>query len=396
MKILWLSPCAPYDTIAHAGGQNHNYYLKYLKKNTDFDITLLTVCSRQEKEKLDLDRYEIDNIVKVYDDTKIIAKFQVIWGKIYIVRDGGLFNNAKYHLLMKALKEYHEQKEYPDVVITQWTDATELINTLKMYFPNSKYVAIEEDVAFLGYQRKYIASHGIYRIYRKLKYIYLKKMEISMLKKCDIVVTLNDKDKKLLLDEGLDERIMFRCCSYHKLFKNGTYSPNIYQLLFYGAMSRSENYKSVIWFIEKVMPLLDERYRLMVVGSDPVKMLQKYESERIHFTGFVESVQPYFETSLCLVSPLVLGAGTKIKVLEALSAGTPVITNSVGAEGIGLIDGYNYLHAEVPAEYVNAINKLNSNMDLRMRLSVNGREHINKKFDVDSALNMLIDRIIAL
>lgn len=307
-----------------------------------------------------------------------------------------MLDKAKYHLLLDALKEYLHLNEYPDVIIMQWTETIQFINILKQYFASSKYIAIEEDVAFLGYKRKYEASHGIYKIYRRLKYKYLKKMEIETLRKCDIVVTLNDKDKKLLINEKIHEDKIFQACAYHAFPQSCTYAPDIYQLLFYGAMSRVENYKSVIWFIEEVMPLLNSNYKLVIVGSKPDKSLMAYESERIHLTGFVEDVQQFFESSLCLVSPLVLGAGIKIKVLEALSAGLPVITNSIGAEGIGLTDKKNYLHAELPKEYADAINMLNSDITLRMKLSNEGRAHIKKNFNVNNTLDGLIRKIIML
>jgi hypothetical protein len=59
-SVLWISACAPYDTVGHAGGKIHNYYLKYLKANSDFNIKLLTFYWANEKDKIDLDRYGID------------------------------------------------------------------------------------------------------------------------------------------------------------------------------------------------------------------------------------------------------------------------------------------------------------------------------------------------
>lgn len=393
MKILWLSPFAPYDTVGHGGGQNHNYYLKYVKDKTDFDITLLSVCNKGEKEKLDLEQYDIDNIIKIYDNTLLITKIRVLLGKIIVNRDGGLFNNAKYILLEKAIEEYLLRGEYPDIIITQWIEATEFIEKLKLYYPKSKYIAIEEDVAFLGYQRKYKNSHGISKVYKRYKFKKLKKMEISLLSKCDLVIPLNNKDKSILESEGIQTQKMLQACSYHGCYDNCIYNPNVNQLLFFGAMSRHENWKSIIWFIQNVMPLLDRSYKLIVAGSNPGKKLMKYESDRIHFTGFVKNIQPYFENSLCLISPLLLGAGIKIKVLEALSAGLPVVANSIAAEGIGLTDQENYLYADLPIEYVHAINKLKQDSSLREKLSKNGKDYVSKTFNVNYALDRLIDKI---
>lgn len=393
MRILWISPFAPYDTVGHGGGQNHNYYVKYIKKNTNFELTLITVCNIEEQKKVDLDEYSIDNILKVYDRSKLKTKIEVILGKIFIFRDGGLLNNAKKCLLLEGIQEYVRRREVPDIIIFQWAEALMLIDEIKMYFPKSKCIAIEEDVAYLGYKRKYEEEKGIFKFYKKKKYEYLKRKEISSLKKVDCIVSLNDKDEKLLIKEGILKQKILRMCSYHGLFENAIYNPNKYILLFYGAMSRIENYKSVIWFIKNVMPKLDERYKLYIVGSNPKEELKQYESDRVYITGYVEDIQPYFEKSLCLVAPLLLGAGIKIKVLEALSAGLPVITNDIGAEGIGLTDRINYLHCTSADDYLEAILNLSQNDELRMKLSIQGRKYVMEHFDASVSLNRLIERI---
>ena len=221
----------------------------------------------------------------------------------------------------------------------------------------------------------------------------LKKAELAILKKYDLIVALNEKDKQLLIDAGIDKSSIMRMCSFHGFCQSATYNPDCYQLLFYGAMARKENYLSVIWFIENVMPYLDDKYKLIIAGSNPPDELKKFESERIIITGFVESIIPYFENSLCLVSPLLLGAGIKIKILEALSAGIPVLTNNVGSEGIDLVDGISYLHCESAQDFINAIEELSVNVNLRMKLSKNGRLLVKRDFNVDSTLDMLIGRI---
>ena len=130
-------------------------------------------------------------------------------------------------------------------------------------------------------------------------------------------------------------------------------------MLFYGAMARPENYKSAIWFIENVMPLLsDLDVRFVIVGARPDKSLLTYASDKVEITGFMDKVDPYFERCLCLVAPLVLGAGVKVKILEAMSSGIPVVTNHIGIEGIYAENGKHYIHCEAPEEYAECIHKL--------------------------------------
>ena len=395
-SILWISPFAPYDKVGHGGGQNHNYYVKYLHDNTESKITLLSVYNSDEKPLLDLDSYGINHILEEYNKKTIYSIFLNCLGKIWLWRDGGLLNNVKCHLLKKLIRKYAVSGEKPDIIITQWTEASLLGNYLRRYFPNSKYVAIEEDVAFLGYERKYLETRGILRFYKKTKYIILKRKELDALKKCDLAVVLNKKDEKLLVDNGIQLNKIFRACSYHGFYEDAIYNPSDNDLLFYGAMNRPENYKSAIWFIENVLPKLDEHYRLIIVGAKPVRELLAYQGERVIIKGFVEEVKPYFESCLCLVAPLLLGAGIKIKILEAMSAGMPVITNEIGAEGIGLTDGINYLHCSREQDYIDAIERLKDDAELRNVISRNARQHILCNFNAQEALKILNNRLEAL
>lgn len=83
-------------------------------------------------------------------------------------------------------------------------------------------------------------------------------------------------------------------------------------------MSRHENYLSALLFIDKVMPLLSELdIRFIILGSNPPQDPNERQNERIIVTGFVDSIVPYFEKCMCMVAPLILGAGIKVKIIEA-------------------------------------------------------------------------------
>lgn len=159
-------------------------------------------------------------------------------------------------------------------------------------------------------------------------------------------------------------------------------------ILFFGAMNREENYLSAIWFIENVMKKLEDTdTRFIVLGNNPPDCLKKYESERVHIVGFVENVEPYFERSVCFVAPLVLGAGIKVKVIEALSTGIPVLTNDIGIEGIHAIDGKEYLHCSDPDEYAFAIRKLLSKEINISELELNEKNLVKREYSMESSLH---------
>ena len=160
-------------------------------------------------------------------------------------------------------------------------------------------------------------------------------------------------------------------------------------------MYRQENYRSVIWFIEKVCPLIDDiDYDFFVIGSNPPKDFFKFESSRIHIKGFVEDLTDFFSKVSFMVAPLILGAGIKIKVLEAFASGIPVITNTIGIEGIPATSGIDYMHAQSPEDYSNWIHKIDKGMVDLESMSSKEKTLVRDVFDYDKSLSELQERIL--
>lgn len=161
-------------------------------------------------------------------------------------------------------------------------------------------------------------------------------------------------------------------------------NSNYKDILFFGAMARPENSLSAIWFIENVLPrLTDLDIRFVILGSNPPGELKKYQSDRVYITGFVDSITPYFSQSMCLVAPLVLGAGIKIKVLEALSSGIPVLTNEIGIEGIPAKNEQEYFQCTKPEEYEAMIRCIYNKKFDEKYIENKAKEFIRENFSVD-------------
>ena len=108
-------------------------------------------------------------------------------------------------------------------------------------------------------------------------------------------------------------------------------------ILFWGAMDRPENEQAVIEFVNQCFHKLIPRnpeYKLYIVGSKPSPKILSLSSKNITVTGFVEDPTPYFEKAAIGIVPLLKGAGLKLKTLEMLQVGLPVISTTVGAEGV--------------------------------------------------------------
>jgi len=110
-------------------------------------------------------------------------------------------------------------------------------------------------------------------------------------------------------------------------------------ILFIGAMNRVENEDGILWFINEIFMPVRRKLGvglLYVVGAKPSKRVLRYQCSFIEVTGYVEDPSSYFESASCAVVPLRSGAGIKIKTLEMIEAGIPVITTDIGAEGIDI------------------------------------------------------------
>ena len=124
-----------------------------------------------------------------------------------------------------------------------------------------------------------------------------------------------------------------------------------------GKMDRQENTDAAKRLIDIYQMLPSTDAELYIVGANPPEALQSLGNEKIHITGFVEDPGEYMKRAKIAAFPLKAGAGVKIKVLNAMNLGIPVVTTMVGAEGIDE-DGEAILLAETEAEFVEKIEML--------------------------------------
>ena len=385
--ILWISSSPPYSKISTAGGQTFNYYFKNIASDERFKVRLISLVDSMQKDAVKSEMKEISY--------KLIAS-EISWKKVINIdsrcnpwtKYAGLISNYRALRILDEVKKYKSEGYVPDVIILEWTNTVVLANEIKKIFPNSKLVASEHDVTFVGYARKKDYYRGIKKILWQIKYKKEKKLEIDCLKACDLIVPQNSDNVNLLVEEGIERNKMDHIVPYFNNMKRCARKSNKKDILFFGAMSRPENYLSAIWFIENVMPLLaDLNIRFVVLGSNPPEELARFESERVHITGFVQSIEPFFEQSMCLVAPLVLGAGIKVKVIEALPSGIPVLTNKIGIEGIPAENRKHYLHCETPEEYSDYIHGLIMGRVSEEKLCLNSKRFIEERYSIEDSIN---------
>lgn len=396
-NVLWISCHAPYDGVRHAGGQVHNYYIKKSLKANNLGIELITFCDADQYDDVlkDHAKYNLKSVVIPWTKSgiyeRVVRKIRSINSKYNpFARYCEVTNEEYFVKILQSIEKLSCKK--PDIVILQWTQIGLFASRLKKIFPEAKFILIEEDVVYLSYYRKKNAQSGIKKVIADYKYQKIKRLELESLKCADLVILNNPKDECLVKSGGIERT--WRWTPYFNNMLDLQREKISKDIVFFGAMSRPENHDSVMWFINNVFnKIKDENIRFVVVGNKPKKELIDTTSKRIIVTGFVESVRPYFQKSLCCVAPLVMGAGVKIKVLESLSAGIPVLTNDIGIEGIPASDGKEYIHCNTPEDYVNAIERLIANPEYGIELGEHAKEFIRKNYDYKKDADAFISKL---
>lgn len=155
-------------------------------------------------------------------------------------------------------------------------------------------------------------------------------------------------------------------------------------LLFVGYMNYHANIDAVTWFCRTAWLEIARNYpdlQFTIVGRDPTPEVRALASDRIHVTGTVADVRPFYASAIAAVVPLRSGSGTRLKILEAMAAGVPVVSTQIGAEGIEVENNVHLMVADSVAEIVAAVDKLARSVETRSRLSQAARSLVCRLYD---------------
>jgi glycosyltransferase involved in cell wall biosynthesis len=159
-------------------------------------------------------------------------------------------------------------------------------------------------------------------------------------------------------------------------------------ILFCGAMDYNPNIDAMRWFFEAIHAPLKARIptlRVLIVGKDPTAEVKSFARfPDVEVTGAVPDVRPYYRRAWLQIVPLRIGGGTRLKILESLGIGTPVVSTTIGAQGLGLKHRSDILLADTAEQFVEqTVQGLNS-AALREQLEKAGLESVRARFSWES------------
>lgn len=218
-------------------------------------------------------------------------------------------------------------------------------------------VLFQHNVEAEIWRRHYeVAKHPVKRAYFKSQYRRMVRFEREQCNRFDHVIAVSDQDAELMRKDYGTTRVTPMPTGVDIDFF--TPQPDEkraqHDLVFLGSMDWLPNEDGVSWFADEIFPLLRKKQpaaRLRIVGRNPSPRVKELAQKHagIEVTGTVADVRPYLAQSAGLVVPLRIGGGTRLKIYEAMAMGIPVVSTTVGAEGLPLEPGQHFLRADDPA-----------------------------------------------
>jgi glycosyltransferase involved in cell wall biosynthesis len=163
--------------------------------------------------------------------------------------------------------------------------------------------------------------------------------------------------------------------------------PSTPSLVFTGTLDYRPNVDGILWFCREVLPSAARRVpglTLTIAGRRPVPAVRELARQpRVSVIADVADIRPVLQRARLAVVPIRLGTGTRLKVLEAMAAGRPVVGTAVGLEGLGVEAGRHALVADDPAGLADAIVSLCADTELAARLAAGGRQLVEARYGWD-------------
>lgn len=376
MKILMLTPYFPYPLVS--GGQTRTYnLLKNLAQK--HQITLFSFIRKDEEREF------IPQLLKYCPRVEVFKRRRA-WSVFNILTAGvtplPLLVSIYYSPKMKKIICQELEKNSYDLIHAECFYV--MPNLPKTEIP---ILLVEQTIEFLVYQ--HFAKTFPLKVLRPFLYFDVTKIrfwEKHYWQKADLVAAMCQSDKEIM--ESLVPRL------HVEIVPNGIdgdfFSEVKFQkskkptVLFVGNFKWLQNKEAAMILVEKIWPQIKEKVkdtRLLIVGRNPTVKIKNLASSQISVLENLEDIREAYQKATLLLAPIKGPGGTRFKILEAMASGTPVVTTSVGIEGIGAKDGQEALICDEPKKLAAAAVRLLQDPKLAQKISTSARKLVLEKYN---------------
>ena len=383
MKILIVSPIFPYPPYSGAAIRIFNLINNLSTRN---EVQLISIADHQVNEDgiKELKKYctkvyfvALRKHLKILQLPKVIERF--LRGQPFMLK------YAESKDLERVLYEV-TMKEHFDIIQFEHSYMAKNVQYLNRSIKAKKVLSFHN-----------IASAQYYRIFKneinilnKIKYLLewipMFRWEPKMASLFDKSIVVSEMDMFLLkfLNPCLEISVVPNGVD-SKIFTPSVMNDRENNILIVGSLDYASNADAVTFFYYKIFPIVREKIpesKFIVVGRNPPKDIQLLSRDsHVIVRGNVEDVRPYYKKAKVSVVPLRSGGGTRLKIIESMAMGVPVISTSIGCEGLAVYNNFNILMSDEPKAFAYKVIDLLSSPELWDRLSNEGRRLVEKTYD---------------
>lgn len=376
MKILYLIPYSP--VLPTFGGAIRIYHiLKSLVRN--HEVTVAGFGNHTDRRRL------LNKFPDLQERVHLIEQPQ---GRLYNLKtflnslatgSSHWFSKDRSQEMQKLLDHIVSEEDF-DVIHSEFpamasyeldTDALRILDAHNVEYDN-----------FLRMSRGEVGR--LRRLYYWLESKKFYREEMKTAARQDAILVTSRRDAvlfdadipqvpKFLIPNGVDI----------EYFQPGGDPPEPYSMTFVGRMKYLPNDDAMNFFLDDIFPRITKRIpeaKIYIVGGEPDASLQERQNDRIVVTGFVDDVRPYIDRASVYVVPLRMGGGTRLKILEAMAMRKPVVTTTIGGEGLGLEDRITARIADRPEAFAGAVVELMQKRKLAQKITREAYNLVTRKF----------------
>ena len=377
MKVLLVTLFLPHHMATHAGGR---YVFEVLQHIAQLhEVHLVTRLENDEVPLLDSLKPFCSSI------------------RPYIYRSKakrGFFDNiqlvANYIGFSRYANNIIQSEDY-DLVQVEWVEAGLFIRK-----SSTPMLLTAHDVMTKPAERKaQNAANPISRLFARTLHLLTRSIECRIMKRFDLVVTLSEFDKQYLRRMLPDVPVASIPIPAGLDITTKQYARNNNTIVFLASFKhRKVNVDAALYFYSQVFPIIRRELpdaRFVIAGYGPPEELTSLAKAdpQVSVTGFIEDIDRCYKEAAVFVAPILIGGGIIVKILDALAAGTPVVTTSIGNEGIRAVPGHDLLIANSPEEFAAATIKLLRDPEGAATMAKHGQAFVLREFGLETSMKKL-------
>jgi glycosyltransferase involved in cell wall biosynthesis len=393
MKILQVTNKVPFPT--KDGGAIACMNLTRGFSNLGHQVTIIS---------MNTEKHHI-SIEEIPEPVKDLAKFNLVEVPARISKPRALinllFSRKPYNAARFISRTFKNelkillQKNSFDIVQLEGLYLCPYVPVIRKY-SSAKIVYRAHNIEHEIWERTAVNANGILKFYLKNLSRRIKRFETRCLNTYDLIVPITERDHDLLdkmgntkpgqvSQTGIDASVLIPNAKSLE-------HPSLFHI---GSLEWTPNQEGINWFMDNCWPQIHKTYpdlKFYIAGRNaPAWLIHKLDVKNVQFEGEVEDAYQFMNSKSIMIAPLLSGSGMRIKIIEGMALGKPIVTTTIGTEGISTESGKNIVLADEPDQFVNAVSDLINNKEYFHLISKNAIEYIHEKFDNLASSSALIE-----